>query len=145
VFIVFGLFDPPQTKAQKRAARSAQSLREQAARDASIEVSMLVSRHAQAQQVLAQVSEAHKKDAAVELMKAVRVAQDTLDKVERFTAIFPTELAKLQRSASNAAGFEALATFELEARDVMVKIRDEAKSQLVPLGVKTMEVRDLLS
>jgi hypothetical protein len=77
-------------------------------------------------------------------MNAVDAAQDTIDRVERFNAMFPRELADLQSAATNAAGFEALASFELEGRDMMIRVRDEAKAQLVPLGVMAMEARELL-
>lgn len=142
--MVFGIFDPPQTKAQKRAAKSAQSLREQAVRDMVIELRMLINRQEQARQVQVQLFNANHNDAAMKIMVAVEAAQETIDRVGRFNEMFPRELADLQRSATNAAGFEALASFELEGRDMMVKVRDEAKAQLVPLGVMAMEARELL-
>lgn len=142
--MVFGLFDPPQTKAQKRTAKSAQSLRKQAVRDMLIELRMLINRQEQARQVQVQLFAAAHDDAAMKIMTAVEAAQETIDRVGRFNEIFPRELADLQLSATNAAGFEALASFELEGRDMMVKVRDEAKSQLVPLGLMAMEARELL-
>lgn len=80
----------------------------------------------------------------MKMMAAVETAQETIDRVGRFNEMVPHELADLQRAATNAAGFEALASFELEGRDFMVKVRDEAKGQLVPLGVMVMEARQLL-
>lgn len=142
--MVFGLFDPPQTKAQKRAAKAAQSLREQAVRDMVIELRMLINAQEQARQAQFQLFSADHNDAGLKIMNAVDAAQDTIDRVGRFNDMFPRELADLQKAATNAAGFEALASFELEGRDMMVKVRDEAKAQLVPLGVMAMEARDLL-
>ena len=61
----------------------------------------------------------------------------------RFNALFPRELAEVQRQAKNAGGFEALATLELEGRDMMVKVRREAKRHLAALGVMVMEAQKL--
>ena len=141
---MFGLFDPPQTKAQKRAAKLAQSLREQAARDASIEVHMLVDRQEQARRIQSRLWDADHQVEAAKVMEAVSTAQETLDRVGRFTAMFPHELSDRQRTATNAAGYEALASLELESRDFLVKVRDDARSQLVPLGVMVFEAQKLL-
>lgn len=141
---MFGFFDPPQTKAQKRAAKLAQSLREQAARDASIEMNMLVTRQEQARRVQAELWRANYEEPAVLILEAVNTAQETMDRVARFTNMLPYELADLQRAATSAAGYEALASFELECRDFLVMIRDEAKNQLVPLGLLAMEGRQLI-
>ena len=142
--MVFGLFDSPQMKAQRRAAKAAQSLREQAVRDMLIELRMLIKRQEQARQAQFQLFSANHNDAGLKIMNAANAAQDTIDRVERFNDMFPRELADLQSAATNAAGFEALASFELEARDMMIRVRDEAKAQLVPLGVMAMEARELL-
>lgn len=142
--MVFGLFDPPQTKAQKRAAKSAQSLREQAVRDMLIELRMLINQQERARQVLFKLYEAEQRDPIKLLSAAIDAAQDTIDRVGRFNEMFPSELADLQRAANNAAGFEALATFELWGRDMMVKIRDEAKNQLKPLAIMVTDAGKLL-
>lgn len=142
--MVFGLFDPPQTKAQKRAAKSAQSLREQAVRDMVIELHLLINQQERARQVLFKLYEAKHREPINMLSAAIDAAQETIDRVGRFNETFPSELADLQRAANNAAGFEALATFELSGRDMMVKVRDEAKNQLTPLGVMVMDARRLL-
>jgi hypothetical protein len=142
--MVFGLFDPPQTKAQKRAAKSAQSLREQSVRDMVIELHLLINQQERARQVLFKLYDAKQHEPVKMLAAAVDAAQETIDRVGRFNDMFPSELADLQRAANNAAGFEALATFELLGRDMMVKVRDEAKNQLTPLGVMVMDARRLL-
>ncbi|MES2443712.1 MAG: hypothetical protein V4574_12850 [Pseudomonadota bacterium] len=139
--MVFGLFDPPQTKAQKRAASSAQSLREQAVRDMLIELRILIGRQEQARQLQLKLFSADHEDAAMTIAAAIAAAQETIDRVGRFNESFPRELADLKHAAVNGAGFEALASFELEGRDFMMKVRDEAKAQLVPLGVMIMEAR----
>lgn len=136
--MVFGLFDPPQTKAQKRAAKAAQSLREQAVRDMVIELRMLINTQEQARQIHQRLFSKNHDDTAMKVMAAVETAQETIDRAGRFNAMFPPELASLQRNATNAEGFEALTSFELEGRDFMVKVKDEAKGQLVPLGVMVM-------
>lgn len=105
---------------------------------------MLMARQEQARRVHADLWERKHEDAAVQILEAITSAQETMDRVGRFTDMFPRELADRQRAAINAAGYEALASFELECRDFMVKIRDEAKSQLVPLGVLAKEGRQLL-
>ena len=142
--MVFGLFDPPQTKAQKRAAKSAQSLREQAVRDMVIELHLLINQQERARQVLFKLYEAKHREPIKMLAAAIDAAQETIDRVGRFNEMFPSELADLRQAANNAAGFEALATFELSGRDMMVKVRDEAKNQLTPLGVMVMDARRLL-
>lgn len=142
--MVFGLFDPPQTKAQKRAAKLAQSLREQSVRDMVIELRMLINSQEYARQVEERLLAADHDEAAGKIEAARNTAQDTIDKVGRFNQMFPRELADLQHKAIDAKSFEALASFELEGRDVMVIVRDEAKAQLVPLGVLAMEGRELL-
>ena len=142
--MVFGLFDPPQTKVQKRAAKSAQSLREQAVRDMVIELHMLINQQERARQVLFKLYEAKHLEPVKTVAAAIDKAQETIDRVGRFNEMFPRELADLQRVAINAAEFEALATFELSGRDVMVKVRDEAKKQLTPLGVMVMDAQRLL-
>lgn len=141
---MFGLFDPPQTKAQKRAAASAQALREQAVRDMVIELRMLISRQEHARQLQHKLFDAGHDEKAIEIMKAVNAAQETIDGVGRFNDFFPRELDKLRADATNAAGFEAVASFELEAREALVKVREEAKAQLTPLGVMSIEARKLL-
>lgn len=143
--MVFGLFDPPQTKAQKRAAKLAQALREQAVRDMLIELRMLINTQEQGRQVQQLLYRAGHPDAALKMMAVVDAAQETMERVGRFNEMFPRELAELQRAATNAAGFEALANFELEGRDMMVMVRDEAKSQLIPLGIMVREGRGLLN
>jgi hypothetical protein len=132
------------TKAQKRAAKSAQALREQAVRDMLIELHLLINEQERARQVLFKLYEAEQRDPIKLLADAIDAAQETIDRVGRFNEMFPSELADLQRAANNAAGFEALATFELWGRDTMVKVRDEAKNQLTPMSVMVMEARRLL-
>ena len=67
---MFGLFDPPETNAQKRAAKAAQSLREQAVRDMLIELRMLINWQEQARQLQDLLFEAAHGDAAVKMAAA---------------------------------------------------------------------------
>jgi len=142
---MFGFFEQPQIKMQKRAAKSAKSLRELAVREMLIELRMLINGQERARVMASTLFNADHEVDARKLMAAVDLAQETIDRVGRFNDGFPTELGNLQRVAASAADYEALASFELEGREFMVAVREEAKTQIVPLGVMVMEARQVLA
>jgi hypothetical protein len=82
-------------------------------------------------------------DAAARLAERAAVAEATIERFRCSTREFREELKRRQRSAKHAADHEALADLELNRRDSLVKLGQEAKSQLEPLAALTMEARSL--
>jgi hypothetical protein len=141
---MFGFLGPSEGKAHRRAAKSAQALRDEAIRDAMSEVRRLVGRQEEARLVRALLPKGHEQ-MDLTLGQAIDAAQETLDKVGRFNAGFLLELARVRKSAGrNGAGYGMLTAFESESREFMVRIRDEAETQLEPLRLLVADARALL-
>ena len=142
---MFGLFDPPQTKAQKKAATQAQSMREQAVRDALIELQMLIRWQRRAREVMSSAHHAQRFHLSKKLLNPIDESQDTIDRFGQFSDAFAYDLAAYHSNPNNADDYEKLATFELEGRGVFIAAREELKAHLVPLGVLTSEVEEALA
>lgn len=138
-----GWFDPPYLKAQKKASKQATSLRRQAARDAAIEVQMLVNRHHLADAKRMEAYRAGNMDLAGRLADALANAQECLDRAGRLAEGIPMELAETHSSPSTGKDHEALATFELEARGYLLALRTEAKEHLQLLGGLSFEAIEI--
>lgn len=141
---MFGLFEAPQTRLQKRSAKAAQALREQAFRDAVIELQMLNNCQQQALRVHHLLRQHGHDDRGDKMAVAINDAQKTFERTGQFSDAFALEIADLRARARNAADFEAVASFELEGRDAILTVRDQAKANLSTLGVMTIEARELI-
>lgn len=127
-------FDPPFLKAQKVAAKQARALRQQAARDAGIEVQMLANRYNFSARKHGEVYQAGNLDLAGRFLMALGSAQECLDRAGRLAEGIPMGLAESHNKPKTGSDYEALATFELEARGHLLELRAEAKEQVQLLG-----------
>jgi hypothetical protein len=138
------LFESPQTKSQRRAARAATLLREQAARDLSVEVNVLV----QCFNAAAQLHQKAYMDGNMELARqfidSLAKPRDLLERIERAGPQLERDIEDRQRNASSAAEFEALATFELELRGGFTQMKEEVKQYLTSLESLNSRARQFL-
>lgn len=128
------LFESPQTKSQRRAAHAATMLREQAARDLSVEVNVLVHCFNASGQLHQKVYAAGNMELARQFIESLAKPRELLERIERAGPELEKEIADRRRNASSAAEFEALATFELELRQGFTQMKEEVKQYLTSLG-----------
>lgn len=131
--MALGLFDPPQMKAQRRAAATAGKLREQAARDAGIQVQMLARRYGDGVR-LANSPRNIPVDAVTSLRLALYDAEALIGRVNSYADACDMDLAAARSMAKDASGYEQLATLEITARNGLLALRDEARMHLADLG-----------
>lgn len=127
-------FESPQTKSQRKSAQAATLLREQAARDLSVEVNVLVQYFNAATQLHQRVYSAGNMDLAGQFIDSLAKPKELLERIERVSPQLEREIAERKRRASSAADFEALATFELELRGGFTQMKEEVKQYLTSLG-----------
>jgi hypothetical protein len=140
---MFRVFDLPRFRAEKRAAKAARTAREEAFAGALTEIRALIRAEEEGRWVRDRLRDAGIADAAARLAERAAVAEATIERFRCSTREFREELKRRQRSAKHAADHQALADLELSRRDSLVKLGQEAKSQLEPLAALTMEARSL--
>lgn len=127
-----GLFDPPELRKQKQAVKLATRLRQQAARDTSVEIDLLVDKHMSGTHASVAAYRADGQTSYA-LAEALAGAQDTIAKAGHLADAFVSDFAALP-DPKTTADFEAITTFELEARAALILLRDEARHWLAALN-----------
>jgi hypothetical protein len=127
-------FESPQTKNQRKSAQAATSLREQAARDLSVEVNVLVSYFNAATQLHQRAYSAGNMELAGQFIDALAKPRELLERIERVGPELEREIENRKRNTSTAAEFESLATFELELRGGFIQMKEEVKQYVASLG-----------
>lgn len=132
------LFDPPLLRDRKKGARAASSLREQAGREASIEVNMLIDRVACGWRQDVVDSSPVRSGVSKVLFIALTDAQECLDRISQFAEWFPRELERQRSNAKNSDDYEQLTSLELEAREILNNFRSEAKFKTIEVSTATL-------
>lgn len=138
-------FESPQIKRQKQLVRSATILREQAARDLWVEVSILVTYLNAATKMHQKACLAGNSELAGKFVVTLAKPTELLERLERVRLELEKDIEERKRVASSAADFEALATFELELRDALTQIKKEVKQHLTDLGCLNSQAAQFFS
>ena len=128
------LFESPQTRSQRKSAHAATLLREQAARELSVEVNVLFQYFSTATELHQKAYAAGNMELAGQFVDALAKPRELLERIERVGPQLEREIEDRKRNASSAASFEALATFELELRTGFTQMKEEVKQYLTSLG-----------
>ena len=137
-------FEPPETKRQRKAAQAATQLREQAARDLSIEVSILVQYINTGMQLHQKVYSAGDMTLAGQFVLTLDEPKKIVDRIERAVPEIRKEIENLQSNATSAASFESLANFEIEIRNSFIKLKEEIKEHLTSVGTLNAKAAEFL-
>jgi hypothetical protein len=121
-----------------RRLRAACAIREQAGRETSIEINMLVNRVARGWHQDVVDSASARSEASKTLFIALTDAQELLDRIGQFVEWFPRELERQRSSAKNSDDYERITSLELEVRDIWKNSRNEAKFQTIEVGTATL-------
>lgn len=136
---------PPQTKRQRKAAQAATLLREQAARDLSIEFSILIQYINTGAQLHQKVYSAGNMELAGQFILALDEPRKIVQRIERAVPQIKNEIENLQKNASSAADFEHLANFEIEMRNAFIKSKEEITKHLASIGTLNIKAGKYLS
>jgi hypothetical protein len=131
---ISNLFESPQTKSHRKSAGAATHLREQAARDLSIELNLLIKYFNTATQLHQKVYSAGNMELAGQFVSSLHKPRELIEHIERVSLELLREIEIRKSSASCAAEFEALATFELQIRNGLIQMKEEIKQYLISLG-----------
>lgn len=127
-------FESSQIKSQRQSARAAKQLREQAARDLSVEVNILVKYFNAATQFHKKVYLVGNMELAGKFIVALAKSRELLDRIERAGPALEQEIEERIRKLSSNDNFEELTSFELELCDGLNQMKKETNQYVTELG-----------